>query len=120
MELSFESFIRRYPQEVIENASLVRELILSKFGHIDEIIDQSAAIVGYNFGPGYKNTICTIIPSQKTIKLGFNHGSLINDPEGMLTGTGKVHKYVVINDFYNQQEYLVYLLDEAFKLGRSR
>lgn len=120
MHLSFDDFFAGYPHEIKEDAVLVRELILSMFAHAEEIIDTSARIIGYNLGPGYKNTLCTIIPSQKSLKLGFNYGSLINDPECMLEGSGKVHKYAVIRDFYAQQAYLRYLLSEAFKLWKLR
>ncbi len=120
MLLSFEQFIAPYPIEVKENIILTRELILRTFGQADEIIDRKAKLIGYNFGPGYKNTLCTIIPSQKGVKLGFYNGSLINDPECMLTGSGKIHKHVVIKDFYSQHTYLTYLLKEAFKLWKMR
>ena len=120
MQLSFEDFISSYPLDIKENSILVRELILSMYGNAEEIIDISARIIGYNLGPGYKNTLCTIIPSQKTVKLGFAYGYLINDPECMLTGSGKVHRYVIVKDFYTQQFYLKYLLNEAFKLWKMR
>ena len=41
--------------------------------------------------------VCTIILSQKGIKLGLNKGSELPDPEGLLKGAGKVHKHVAIN-----------------------
>lgn len=116
MEVSFDVFISAYPAETIENAYLIRELILSTFPQVEEEIDLSAKIVGYTFGKGYRNTLFTVIPSVKSLKLGFNRGSLINDPECMLTGDGKVHRYVVIRDFYSQQNYLKYLLKEGFKI----
>ncbi|HLO91699.1 MAG: hypothetical protein ACM3ME_10340 [Chloroflexota bacterium] len=116
MDVNFDDFISTYPHETVENAYLTRELILSMFTQAEEQVDVQARIVGYTFGQGYKNTLYTIIPSQKSLKVGFNRGSLINDPECMLTGEGKVHKHVVIRDFYSQQDYLKYLLKEGFKL----
>lgn len=116
MELNFDEFISSYPIDTIENAYLTRELILSTFSQAEEEIDLNAKIVGYTFGKGYKNTLYTLIPSNKSLKLGFNRGTLINDPECMLAGEGKVHRYVLIKDFYAQQDYLKYLLKEGFKI----
>lgn len=118
--ISFEEFISSYPQMVTEKAILTRELILSAIAQVDEEIDLSARIVGYTLGTGYKNTLCTIIPSQNSLKLGFYKGAELNDPECMLAGSGKVHRYVVIDNFYGQREYLKYLLHEAFRMWKSR
>lgn len=120
MEVSFEDFISQYPSDTIENAYLTRELILGMFCQAEEEIDVNARIIGYKFGHGYKNTLCTIIPSQKSIKLGFAFGAQLNDPVGMLAGSGKVHRYAEIRDFYSQQSYLRYLLREAFTIWIQR
>lgn len=120
MEVSFEDFISTYPDEVVENAYLVREMILGTIYHIDEEIDVTGRIIGYTLGHGYKNTLCTIIPSQKSLKLGFLNGSQLIDPECILEGSGKVHRYAEIKDFYAQRSYLKYLLGEAFKLWMQR
>lgn len=114
--MGFEDLFKTYTLDIIENANLVRDLIHKTIREIDEEVDPGARIVGYSLGRGYKNTICTLIPSKSNLKLGFYKGSLLNDPEGCLIGTGKVHRYVVIKDFYAQQNYLKYLLREAFKL----
>ncbi len=119
-EFCFEDFISSYPPEVSEKAILTRELILKTFPQVDEEVDQGAKIVGYLLGKGYKNTLCTIIPSQQGLKLGFYRGSEIVDPEKALIGSGSVHKHVVIKDFYAQRMYLVYLLQEAFKMWKIR
>jgi hypothetical protein len=63
---------------------------------IQETTDVKANIIGYGYGPRYKDSICVIIPSKKGIKLGFYKGAELPDPEKLLTGTGKVHKYVEI------------------------
>jgi hypothetical protein len=62
--------------------------------HID--FDESARIIAYGFGPKYADLICTAIPSKKGLKIGFYKGSELDDPEGLLTGSGKVHRYVEI------------------------
>jgi hypothetical protein len=40
--------------------------------------------------------VCTLIPSQKGLKLGFYNGIKLPDPEKLLEGTGKISRYVEI------------------------
>lgn len=59
--------------------------------------------------------------SKKGVKLGFYKGSELRDPEHLLTGSGKVHRYVAINsqeDIDNAA--LLNLLDEAVRAHQKR
>ncbi|RIK41903.1 MAG: hypothetical protein DCC55_10580 [Chloroflexi bacterium] len=40
---------------------------------------------------------CAIFPEQNRVKLGFEFGILLPDPEGLLTGSGKQVRYVEIH-----------------------
>jgi hypothetical protein len=94
----------------------LREYLFASLKDIQETPDVSANIIGYGYGPGYKDMICTIIPSKKGIKLGFNRGSELPDPQKLLTGSGKVHKYVEIKSSADiNSEALSQLLEEAMK-----
>ena len=59
-----------------------------------EIVDNPARVVGYGFGAGYKDMICTIILSKSGVKLGIVGSAAFPDPNGLLEGTGKRHRYV--------------------------
>lgn len=61
-----------------------------------EMPDIKANVIGFGYGAGYGDLICTIIPSVKGIKLGINKGALLKDPEKLLAGLGKVHRFVEI------------------------
>ena len=63
-----------------------------------EIPDNSVNLVGYGYGTGYKDLICVIMLSKKGVKLGLNRGSELADPSNLLTGSGKVHRYVEIKN----------------------
>ena len=54
-------------------------------------------MVGYGFGPGYKDTVCAIVPSKKGVKLGLAHGASLQDPHKLLAGAGKVHKHIAFD-----------------------
>lgn len=116
----FDDFLSSYPPGTIDKIVQLRELILQMFTHIEEEVDVSARILGYTFGKGYKNTLCTIIPSKKSVKLGFYRGIDFNDPHEVLAGKGKVHRYVEIVDFKAQKSCLEDLLNEGFRLWLLR
>src|SRR5687767_16031613 len=90
------SILGKYDAKISDLGFRVREFLFQELKDIIEYPDSSATIIGYGYGPGYKETICTIIPSKKGIKLGFYRGSKLPDPKKLLTGTGKVHRYVEI------------------------
>ncbi|RYD58977.1 MAG: DUF1801 domain-containing protein [Sphingobacteriales bacterium] len=91
-----DSLLSAYPAHVQELVELLRTFIKARIKGIEETPDLPAKIIGYGFSNEYIDSICTIILSQKGIKLGFYKGTLLPDPAGLLEGTGKVHKYVAI------------------------
>ena len=62
-----------------------------------EELDRPARVIGYGFGPGHSGLVCTIIPSKKGVKLGVVHGARLPDPQGLLEGSGKQHRYVAFS-----------------------
>ena len=88
------SFLAGYPDAVRNIATELRLMILSSMPGARETIDQSARIIGYGFGTGYNDMVCTIIPSKTGVKLGIVQGAELADVSGLLQGTGKRHRYV--------------------------
>ena len=89
-----ESILSKYDEKVSAVGFQLRECLLKELKEITEYPDGPANITG--FGPGYKQLLCTIIPSMKGIKLGFYKGSELPDPKNRLARAGKVHRYVEI------------------------
>lgn len=87
---------------------------------IQVIIDEGAGVIGYGYGPGYKQTICALIPSKKGLKLGFYKGTGLPDPQGLLEGSGKVHRYVALGLEAKPSAALNALLKAALKAYRER
>jgi hypothetical protein len=90
------SFLATYPPTVRDVALQLRRTIVATIPDIRETLDRSARIVGYGFGSGYSDTICTIIPSKKGVKLGIARGTTLPDPNGVMEGAGKLHRYVAL------------------------
>jgi hypothetical protein len=92
--MSFDKLIGKYPTEVQALAASARKFILDTLPKSDESLDESGGVVGYGYGSGYKGTICTLILSKSGVKLGLVGGATLPDPDGLLEGSGKVHRYV--------------------------
>ena len=94
--ITVDDILSRYDTAIAELAASVRKFVITQLKDCIEIPDQSANLIGYGYGTGYKDTICTILLSKKGVKLAFYKGSELPDQGKLLTGTGKVHKYVEI------------------------
>lgn len=95
--MSADKILAQFPDSVAATGSSLRQFLLKHLKGITEQSDPKANLIGYSYGAGYKGVICTILLSKKGIKLGFNRGSELPDPKKLLTGSGKVHRYVEIN-----------------------
>jgi hypothetical protein len=91
---SFETLLAKYPAVVQSSALTARKLILELLPDAEETVDDSDGVVGYGYGPGYNGLICTLLLSKSGVKLGIVRGAELSDPDGLLEGSGKVHRYV--------------------------
>jgi hypothetical protein len=91
-----EALLARYDAPVRDAADALRALLRHALPGVEETPDEKAGVIGYGYGPGYKGLIATIILSKKGAKLGLAGGASLPDPDGLLTGSGKVHRYVEV------------------------
>jgi hypothetical protein len=91
-----EIFLSQYNEQVYAHALKVRNILLAKLPGIIEQIDLPAKMIAYCYGQKYSELICVIIPSKKGLKLGFNRGTQLPDPDMLLEGTGRISRYVPI------------------------
>jgi hypothetical protein len=91
-------FLSKYPVSITEMAERLRTIINLSILNAREELDRSAKMIGYSLGAGYRGMICTIIPSRKGVKLGIPEGVLLVDPEKLLEGSGKRHRYVTFKE----------------------
>lgn len=91
-----DDFLSQYNEQVYTNATMLRKVIIATLPNIIEQVDIQAKMIAYCYGQKYSELICTIIPSKKGLKLGFNWGTELPDPEYLLEGNGKISRYVLI------------------------
>lgn len=89
-----DQLLSGYPEHVRNTAAAARQFLKRALPNIDEKVDEAAKLLGYSYGPGYNGVLCTLILSQKEVKLGLFRGADLPDPHGLMTGAGKVHRHV--------------------------
>lgn len=116
-----EEFLSQYDEKVFGNAMKLRKIIFANLPRITEQLDTSARLVAYCYGKKYAELICVLIPSKKGLKLGFNRGIDLPDPDNLLEGTGKISRYVKIeSDEQIKSTALKKLLESALKAYKER
>ena len=115
------NILSKYDLSIAELGRQLIDFLLLQLPGSMELPDESSGIIAITYGKGCKDIICTVLPSKQGIKLGFNRGSELPDPEHLLTGKGKLHKYVVIksaSDF--EKPGILSLLREGLKAYDKR
>ncbi len=93
---NIDQFLLKYDKHVWQNALELRGVLIKNLPNIIEQIDIPAKMIAYCYGPKYSELLCTLIPSKKGLKLGFNWGIELPDPDKLLQGKGKISRYVEI------------------------
>ena len=88
--------LARYSPETQKLALSTRSLVLKLVPNTMELVDARAKVVGYGYGTKYADMICAIMPTKAGVTLGIARATELPDPEGLLQGTGKVHRHVKI------------------------
>jgi hypothetical protein len=116
-----DEFLAPYPDEVRETASAARTLLKGVFPAIEESVDKAAKLIAYGYGPGYRGAVCTLIMSQKGVKLGIFRGAELPDPKALMQGEGKIHRHVQLRSAADAgRPGLKSLLKVALKAWRAR
>jgi hypothetical protein len=116
-----DDFLARYPERVRDTARAACSLLESVLPDATESVDESAKLIGFRYGPGYKGVVCTLILSQNGVKLGIVRGAELPDPRHLLTGAGKVHRHVQLRGVADlKRPGLKQLLKDALRAWRTR
>ena len=119
--MTVDDILSKFDERIAGQAVQLREYLLKEIKGVMEVPDNTANLIGYGYGTGYKDLICTILLSKQGVKLGLNRGSELRDPKKLLTGAGKVHRYVEIKTAQNiSNPALKELLTEAIEAYKKR
>ncbi|HEY6926798.1 MAG TPA: DUF1801 domain-containing protein [Steroidobacteraceae bacterium] len=84
--------------EVRSLALAVRKLVRAVLPRVQEITDAGTRVIGYGYGPGYRDMVATILLSRAGVKLGLVRGAELPDPRHLLEGRGKVHRHIAFTE----------------------
>jgi hypothetical protein len=85
----------RFDPAVQELAWSARELIVAVMPGVVEVVWERQGTAGYGTGPRkLSEHYCWIAPQRAHVNLGFNYGSELPDPDGLLEGTGELFRHV--------------------------
>jgi len=93
-ERAVADLIAPYAREVQDLVLATRAFVHKLVPGALEWVDAKVRVIGFGFGPAYKDMICVVIPNKKGVTLGIARGTKLPDPGKLLEGAGKVHRHV--------------------------
>jgi hypothetical protein len=98
MSPELQQLVANYSDGVRELILGARQLLFSELSEAREFLDVNARVIGYGTGASHRETIATLILSKSGVKIGIVGGATLPDPAFLLQGSGKVHRYVAIQE----------------------
>lgn len=91
-------FLKPYDREIQDLALKLRELVLEEMAPCHENIYDaySAVAIGYGTSDRLGDGVFHIAVYSKHVNLGFNDGATLDDPKGILQGSGSRIRHVTI------------------------
>ena len=91
-------FLKPYDREIRDLALKLRALVLEEMAPCYENIYDaySAVAIGYGTSNRLKDGIFHIAVYSKHVNLGFNDGATLDDPKGILQGSGNQIRHITI------------------------
>ena len=95
---SLRQFLKPYDREIRDLALQVRAVVLEEMAPCYENIYDaySAVAIGYGTSERLGDGIFHIAVYEKSVNLGFNHGATLDDPKGILEGSGTSIRHIKI------------------------
>ncbi len=94
---SFDNIMEKTSKEMREIAQALRLLVADVYPGVTEVAWEKQRIIGYGIGPKkMSEQFCYIAPLKNHVNFGFYYGADLDDPSGLLEGTGKSLRHVKI------------------------
>lgn len=111
----FQFFLDLKDQEVIELFIDLRHYILEVYPDCNELLYHTHALTAvFSISEKLSDAFCMLPIYTNHFNLGFNKGTLLKDPNQLLTGTGKLIRHIDVkkpNDYRNPK--VTALIQEA-------
>lgn len=117
----FQFFLDLKDQEVIELFNDLRQYILELYPDCNELLYHTHALTAvFSVSEKLSDAFCMLPIYTNHFNLGFNKGTLLTDPNKLLTGTGKLIRHIDVkkpSDYRNPKvtELIKEAIDFAIK-----
>jgi hypothetical protein len=110
------ALLAEHTAQVAAAAAWLREVVVGALPDAHEVVYRGWHGLGYHHpAAGY---VCAVFPRADDVLLGFEHGVLLDDPHGLLSGEGRTVRYVRVQAAGDPPaERLVELIDAAVLVG---
>ena len=117
-----KAFLEPYDAELRKRCLAARKVILERAPGCWELLYQTyAASTAFSFSEELKHAFCHVAVYKKHVNLGFNRGTELEDPEGLLEGTGKLIRHLRLSEEVDLEQGAVpRLIDAAIENMRER
>lgn len=89
-----------YPDRIVELCLDLRRMALNAIPEMSERINPGWRSVSLHHpAAGY---VCGLFPRDDLVKVGFEHGRLLHDPDGVLVGAGRQLRYLCVTSLDNR------------------
>lgn len=115
----FQLYLDFKSQEIIKLYSEIREFILDLYPDCNELIYHTHALTSvFSISEKLSDAFCMLPIYNNHLNLGFNKGTLLQDANNLLTGTGKLIRHIDIKNAsdYNNPKVKV-LIKQAIDLA---
>jgi hypothetical protein len=96
MNASVEEFLANYGPEVRKPSLKLRDLVLKLVPDANETVHTGWGNIQYNFTNKMKSHFCAIGPLKDRVDFFFLRATDLQDPAGLLEGTGKKLRHVKV------------------------
>jgi hypothetical protein len=114
-------FLKNYPENLLEIAEYLRDLIRSTFPDAMEKVILGWRVIGYRLPYGRKSVyFCCIAPQKKEndVLLAFEYGIAMRDPKKIMEGKGTQVRFVRMRrKDQHSEENLIWLIEESAKVA---
>jgi len=107
--------------EVVDAALAARKAILKSAGECSDIIYETYCISNaFSFTGKQGQGFIHIATYANHVNIGFDRGTELEDPEGLLKGTGKLIRHIRLNTVSDvKQDAIIRLIEAAVEQGRA-
>ena len=93
-------FLSAYDGRIAELALALRRMVLKEAPSATEMVYDAynAVAIGFTFSGRLKEGFCHVAAYSGHVNLGFNRGTELPDPQGLLEGSGKQVRHIRVVD----------------------